>query len=133
MNLTSATGRPAAVPEDGSLCQLMFADDPEDAGRSQSQLNERAGDQAWRQSFLDRLRAGMDVDRDESFDLLGIRGIEVLGVKRVAAREAKAGIYLALLDTPRGRTVLTCATPADGFAEALAAFRSIREAIRPPR
>jgi hypothetical protein len=133
MTLRSSTGKPAAVQEDGSLCQLMFAEDPEDTGKTQQQLNARASEQPWQQSLLDRLRAGMEVDHGQPFDLLGIRGTEFQGIRHAVGGEPKAGIYLTMLDTPKGRTVLTCATPADGFKDALATFRSIRDAIRPPR
>ena len=133
MVLRSSTGRPVALQEDGSLCQLMFAEEPENTGKTQQELNDRTGQQPWQEALRDRLAAGMDIDRSQTFDLLGIRGTEVLGHRRATGREPKAGIYLALLDTPTGRTVLTCATPADSFTDAVAAFRGVRDAIRPPR
>jgi hypothetical protein len=134
--IRSSTNTPVSVRHDGGLCLLTFTESPDVAGLDQQQLDARKDTREWRQHIVGRMRSA-DYQPGEAFTVTGVRGLDFLGLKKAApadgTAEKKTGVYLAIIETPKGQTILTCATLHDGFDAALPQFRSIRDSIRPER
>jgi hypothetical protein len=133
LRITSSTGKPAPADGDGTLCDVVFRENPENAGVSQEEINQRVSGPQWHNDALASLRTSLDVDPGQPVERLGIRGMEFVATLRLPASARKVRIYMVMLETPKGHTTMTCATPAEGFADALPQFRAIRDTIRPPR
>jgi hypothetical protein len=130
--IRSSTNSPVSVRPDGGLCLLTFTESPDVAGLTQEQLNARKDTREWQQSIVGRMRSA-DYRAGAAFTVTSVRGMDFLGLKKAAPGEKKIGTYLAIMETPKGQTILTCATPHDGFDAAVPQFRAIRDSIRPER
>ena len=130
--IKSSTNKPVSVRPDGDLCLLTFTESPDVAGLSQAQLNARKDTRDWQQYIVGRMR-NSDYRVGEAFTVTGIRGMDFLGLKKTAPGEKTTATYLAIIETPKGQTILTCATLEEGFESAVTQFRAIRDSIVPER
>jgi hypothetical protein len=130
--IKSSTNSPVSVRPDGGLCLLTFTESPDVAGLNQEQLDARKDTREWRQHIVGRMGSA-DYQAGKAFTVTGVRGMDFLGLKKTAPGEKKIGTYLAIVETPKGQTVLTCATLHDGFDVAVPQFRAIRDSIRRER
>jgi hypothetical protein len=133
LKITSSTGKPAAANADGSLCGVGFKASTEHAGVSQDDLNRQITQPQWQEPVLAILGLHMEVTPGQPVERLGIRGMEFIGTPRAPEPAAQVRIYMAIFETPKGRTTFTCATPAEAFSDALPQLRAIRNTLRPPR
>lgn len=140
--ITSPPGKPVAANVDGTLCGVGFkAASGLSASYTQAAINAIVSTPVWQEPALATLRTLLDVEPGREVELLGIRGMEFIGTPKAIGGESGARsrnvknvrIYLALFDTPKGRTTLSCATMADALPGALPVFRSIRDTLRPAR
>jgi hypothetical protein len=121
---------PAVGGGNTPLCTVTFRSKP--APLTQAQLNELQG----RPDVMSRIKSGFsqtfDFGEPNTFTVDGVAGLEFEGKLR-AGPVAGIPVYMAVMQTPKGVTGLTCNTPAENFGRAVPQFRSIRDRILPPR
>jgi hypothetical protein len=127
--INSSTGAPAKGAGDSYLCQVGFKAQPDSAGLSQEEINLQVAAPGWLDNAAEALSASFNVTGKATFMLEGATGIELVGLPKDTNA---AGIFVSIIDTPKGRTTLNCATPADGLDGALNQFRLIRASITLP-
>jgi len=133
LKVRSTTGKPTAANTDGSLCGIGFRAVPEFGAASQELLNAQTADPRWQEGILAAIRANMTVPAGTPIEHEGLRGMEFQGLSKPGNPESPIRAYLAIFDSPKGRTTLTCVTPSPEFATALPQFRAILATLHPPR
>ncbi len=68
----------------------------------------------------------------ESYAVEGIMGVVMHGKPKAGPNHASVFIYMAITETPRGRTTLTCATTQAEPAEGIKVFDQLRTAVNAP-
>jgi hypothetical protein len=127
--INSTTGAPAKGTGDGYLCQVGFKAQPDSAGLSQEEINLQVAAPGWLDNAAAALSTSFNVTGKTTFMLQGATGIELVGVPKDTHA---AGIFVSIIDTPKGRTTLNCATPPAELDGALNQFRLIRGSITLP-
>lgn len=128
--INTVSGKPALVGGQ-YLCDVGFEPNPQSAAFSQDVINAEVEKPEW----ADMIASSMGtffrfVDR-QSFTLAGASGVEFTAIPKAPGGEALR-IVLSLLETPHGRTTVSCATSLDQFDDALPVFRAIRAGVTPP-
>ena len=67
------------------------------------------------------------IEETRTFDQHGAKGIEFVIAPSLGPDHKNAWQYISLLDLPRGRIAVSCATRLDAMPKALDAFRAIRD------
>ncbi len=133
INIKSTTGTPHGANVDGSLCTVAYKHAPQNARLSQDDINAGIVKPEW----MARMKAGFQLafalDEPVPFQASGISGVELQGRPKAGPGAQEVRIYISLVETPKGRTMMTCATKQADMPKALPQFRKIRDAVRPPR
>jgi hypothetical protein len=127
--VNSTTGAPAKGAGDSYLCQVGFKAQPDSGGLSQEEINLQVAAPGWLDGAATALSASFNVTGKATFMLEGATGIELVGQPKDAQA---AGVFVSIIDTPKGRTTLNCATLPAGLDAALNQFRLIRGSITLP-
>lgn len=131
--IRSKTGMPRAANTDGTLCSAAFRQAPQNARLSQSAINRHLNGEAFRGVMRTTVGAAFTIERETPFTDSGVAGIEIIGTPKHGPGAAGTRIILAIAETPKGRSTLSCAVPASDLATALEALRAIRKAITIPK
>lgn len=112
-------------------CQVGF--DPSKAmpGKSQAQIDRAAGGSDYAALANASVASAFDVDVTEPFSMQGASGFAMTGTPKGAAGEARALLFL--LQTPPGRTVISCVSPPARFAALRPTFEKIARGVALPR
>ena len=127
--INSTTGTPATGEGDSYLCQVGFKAQAESADLTQEEINLQVQAPDWLDNAASALAATFDVTGKTTFMLEGATGIELVGQPKDTHG---AAVFVSIIDTPKGRTTLNCATPSAGLQDALNQFRLIRASITLP-
>lgn len=130
VNVKSTSGKPSAAGSDGNLCGVAYKLAPQNAALSQSDINERLTQPQWLDTIKAPFQAWSTIERTEVFEQDGVKGVELTVAPKAGPNHESVRMYLALWETPKGRTVVSCATKVDEMPQALAALQSIRRATR---
>ena len=127
----NATGAPAAFEGEAHLCSVSFLPDSANAEFTQEQLNTAVQSDKWRDFMQNMLSQDADVGEITKFDLNGISGQEFMVTSR-EKRDRDARAVMSFLETPKGRTLVSCVTDAETLDQHLEIFRTIRDGVTPP-
>jgi hypothetical protein len=128
--VNSLTGTPSLGIGDTYLCQIGYKAIPENADLAQEEINLQVQKPEWLDNAAQALSQAFDIVGKTSFVLDGATGVELIGKPKDPAHAS--GIFVSIIDTPKGRTTLNCATPSGELDNAVAQFRLIRAGITPP-
>ena len=112
-------------------CEVGF--DPSKAmpGGSQSQINHAAGSSDYAALANASVASAFDVDATAPFSMQGVSGFAMTGVPKGAAGQARALLFV--LQTPPGRTVISCVSPPARFDALRPTFERIPRGVALPR
>jgi len=127
----NASGNPVALKGETYLCQASFMPDPANAEFTQEQLNTAVASEQWRDHMKTLLSQDVDVGEITPFELGGIVGQEFIVTSRLK-QDADARAVMSFLETPKGRSLISCVTEADTLDTNLDIFRTIRDGVIPP-
>jgi hypothetical protein len=128
--VNSLNGSPSLGAGDDYLCQVGFKAEKESAAFTQEEINLQVEQPEWLEGVAQALSKRFEVTARQTFVLHGATGVELVGKPRDATRAS--GVFVSMVDTPKGRTTLNCATRPDELAAAVNQFRLIRTGITPP-
>jgi hypothetical protein len=128
--INSLTGTPALGIGDNYLCQVGFKAEAASADLTQEEINLQVSRPEWLDNAAAALSKTFDVTGKQTFVLAGATGIELVGQPKGGS--PGADVFVSIVDTPKGRTTLNCATRQEDMAAALNPFRLIRASITPP-
>jgi hypothetical protein len=128
--VNSTNGAPSLGVGDNYLCQIGFKAEADSADFTQEEINLQVEQPEWLEGAANALAKSFDVTARQTFVLDGATGIELVGRPRDAAHGP--GIFVSMIDTPKGRTTLNCATRPEELDGAVNQFRLIRTGITPP-
>ena len=123
---------PRMAPGSANLCQVAFRPAPQNAELTQGQINEMALGQPGQDNVRAAVGRTFRIEALEPFELRGARGLEIVGVPLAGPGAEGVRVVLSLLETPRGRLTMSCATGADDLEPGLRAFRELRDGVRMP-
>jgi hypothetical protein len=132
IGINAASGKPAIVGNSDYLCGVAFVAAPQNAGLTQDQITAMIDTPGW----VEQARASMDpvmtFGSVEAFRLGDAMGAEFITTPRIGPDHDNVRLMLSMLETPKGRTVITCAATAATLKKVLPVFRSIRDGVTPP-
>jgi len=129
--INSATGSPSLGVGDDYLCQIGFKAEAQSADFTQEEINLEVEQPNWLDNAAAALSRTFDVTTKQTFVLDGATGVELVGKPKAGV--PGAGVFISMIDTPRGRTTLNCATRIEELEGALNQFRLIRAGITLPK
>lgn len=129
--INSTTGSPPLGVGDSYLCQVGFKAEAESADFTQEEINLEVQQPGWLDNAATALSRTFDVTARQTFVLDGATGVELVGKPKAGV--PGAGVFISMIDTPRGRTTLNCATRVEEIDGALNQFRLIRAGITLPK
>ena len=87
----------------------------------------------WRNMAKATLEMVFDVNRVDGVQLNGIEGVAMQAAPKSSSPDQDVFVHLSMLETPKGRTTLSCVTSKAGAEAALPVFMSILAGVQPPR
>lgn len=113
------------------LCEVGFQPGPKNAGLSQDEINASVEAPEWVTMAQGTMSSIFDFDGAEQFELAGATGYQFIAIpKQAGAQDVR--VVLTMIETPKGRTAISCATNAQQLDKALPVFRAIRQGVTPP-
>jgi hypothetical protein len=128
--VNSLSGSPSLGAGDNYLCQVGFKALPESADFTQEEINLQVAQPDWVDNAAAALSQTFNITVKQTFVLDGATGIELVGKPKDPAHAS--GVFISMVDTPKGRTTLNCATRPEEIDGAVNQFRLIRTSITPP-
>ncbi|WEK04885.1 MAG: hypothetical protein P0Y65_01110 [Candidatus Devosia phytovorans] len=133
VGINPASGDPAPADTNPYVCQAGFQRIPANQGLRQKQINALASDDNWVWQVAATFEPLMEIDSVENFKHAGIVGVQFVTTPKIGPGAENARLVMTMMETPKGRTVLTCTATADGIWPALPVFERIRDGLLPPR
>ena len=130
--VTSSRPLPRLPASSAHLCQLGYREAPANAALTQAQINAMALREDRQDSVRATVGRAFRVEAMRPFELGGARGLEIVGEPLAGPGAAEVRVVLSLLETPRGRLTMSCATQAADLDAALDAVRALRAGARLP-
>lgn len=128
--VNAVSGKPTLVGGQ-YLCDVGFEPNPQSAAISQSELNTEVEKPEWADMIAQSMAVFFKFIDRQSFTLAGASGVEFIAIPNAPDGET-IRIVVSMLETPQGRTTVSCATSTDQLEEALPVFRAIRAGVTPP-
>lgn len=128
-----ASGLPPPVGTSNYLCGVTFRAAPQNAGFTQAHINEMITGQEWNVQARRSLSANIVLETANAFHIDGITGVEFTGIPKAGPDHENVRLMMSMLETPRGRTTITCATTRANFDSVVPMFHTIRNGVSPPR
>jgi hypothetical protein len=129
-----------AVREPGDRdtgCQVAFEPLPQNARLSQADINRIASEPDWRERARWSIATFSDVSEEQPYLQSGIVGVSLIAEMKptfAAPERAKAlRNYMAILETPKGRTTVVCTAEKEQFESRRAEFLDVVHGVEPPR
>jgi protein TonB len=128
VDVVSLLSSPPVAGTSKALCGVGFKASPQNAGLSQDMIDAPDAIQA----RIDAMRKVQSIlqsriEETRMFDQHGAKGIEFVIAPGLGPDHESARQYISLLDLPRGRISVSCATRLDAMPKALDEFRAIRD------
>lgn len=133
IGISPVSGQLPLIGTSKYLCGVAFTAIAQNAGISQAQINAEINTQSWGQQARQSMSGTLTFESLVAFELAGITGAEFIAIPKMGPDHENVRLMLSLLETPKGRTSLTCTATKAGMDSALPLFRTIRDAITPPR
>lgn len=133
INIVSTTGVPPSGNSNGVLCGVAFKAAPANAELTQDQINTLVSASEWMAGAKVKMSAVFEFTSERLVELAGVTGAEFWARPKMGPRSAETSIYLAMFETPKGRTTMSCATLLAKTDEAKPHFAAIRNSITLPR
>ena len=130
--ITSTAGTPEPVLGNPVICSVRPRPLPQNASRSQEQINQLQANPQVISATKNALAAGFELGDAAPFTVDGVAGLEFQGKMTIGPNPGVPS-YVATMSTPKGVTTLVCVTSEAHFRTAVPQFRAIRDSIRPPR
>ena len=129
----STTGKPSLAGTSKHLCGASLKASPSNASLSQAELNKGVDLAEWREQARSALRDLGPIDSESVFALNNARGVEYVVYPDKGPDAGKVALFLSIIETPKGRVSLSCATVREGFDVAVKDFKTIRSKITLPK
>lgn len=117
-------------------CQVAFEPLPQNARLSQADINRIASEPDWRERARWSIATFSDVSEEQPYSQDGIVGVSMIAEMKstfAAPDRAKAlRNFMAILETPKGRTTIVCTAEKEKFDGRRAAFLDVARGVEPP-
>jgi hypothetical protein len=133
VNVRSTTGKPVAAGSDGNLCGVAYKGAAQNADLDQDQINRLTVDPERVSMIKAPFERLGQVESTDIFEQAGLKGVELVIAPNAGPANETVRMYIAIWETPRGRTVVSCATKVEEMPQALDAFQAVRRSVRMPR
>ncbi|MDR3474481.1 MAG: hypothetical protein P4M09_22760 [Devosia sp.] len=128
--VNSLTGAPPLGAGDNYLCQIGYQGLPGNADLDQEEINLQVEQPDWLDHAAAAMSRSFDVTGKATFVLDGATGIELVGKPKDSTHAS--GVFVSMVDTPKGRTTVNCATRPEEIDGAVNQFRLIRASVTLP-
>lgn len=118
-------------------CQVAFEPLPQNARLSQAEINRITGEPDWRERARWSIATFSDVSEQQPYSQSGIVGLSLVAeIKPTFAAPDRAKSlrnFMAILETPKGRTTTVCTAEKENFDRRRGAFLDVVRGVEPPR
>jgi hypothetical protein len=128
--VNSLTGAPSLGAGDNYLCQIGYKGLPDNADFDQEEINLQVEQPDWLDNVAAAMSQTFEVTGKATFVLDGATGVELIGKPRDPTHAAS--VFVSMVDTPKGRTTVNCATRPEEIDAAVNQFRLIRASVTLP-
>ncbi|MDV3252942.1 hypothetical protein DevBK_16505 [Devosia sp. BK] len=129
--IKSASGETANFEGEDYLCQVAYSPAPENADLSVEEINAMVRTQEWIDLAKNTMSVIFDFKEDTPFERAGFNGHEFIAMPKQPGAE-NVRLVLSMLETPKGRTAISCVADEEALDEMLPTFRTIRDGVTPP-
>lgn len=128
VDVVSLLNSPPVAGTSKALCGVGFKASPQTAALSQDMIDAPDAIQA-RIDAMKNVQSILQsrIEETRMFDQHGAKGIEFVIAPGLGPDHENARQYISLVDLPRGRISVSCATRLDAMPKALDEFRAIRD------
>jgi hypothetical protein len=130
--INAQDGKPTAVNSDKNLCALAYAKAPKNAALTQKQINDIVDKPEREQVVRTMFSSAFEVKKLERFTLKNAKGFSMIGMPKMGTNHEKIFVYVAMVETPKGRATLNCATTQEESAAATKLFDQLRSSVSAP-
>lgn len=128
IDINAKTGTPKTV-SDGRLCVLGFRPSAQNAELTRDLVNVQMAKPEWQGQYRTLFETVGTVSELKTFEHQGFLGVELIVTPKALPDET---MFVSIMETPKGRTGLLCATNKAGFTAALPQFRALRATMHAP-
>jgi hypothetical protein len=118
-------------------CQVTFEPLPQNARLSQAEINRITSEPDWRERARWSIAGFSDVSEEQRYSQSGIVGLSLVAeIKPAFAAPERAKSlrnFMAILETPKGRTTTVCTAEKEKFDSRRGAFLEVVHGVEPPR
>jgi hypothetical protein len=118
-------------------CQVTFEALPENAILSQAQINQIASKPDWRERARRSVAAFSYVMDVQPYYQSGITGLTLVADMKATLEapdwDKASRHFMAILETPKGRTTIACTAEKENFDSRRAKFLDVVRGVEPPR
>lgn len=138
---SSVPGMRIDVKKDGDRdtgCRASYSPAPQNAALSQKDINATVRTPGWQEKVKRTLSGLYDIRSEQIVDVRGVATVVIVGDFKDtpgaagSARMKEVRTWLAMEETPRGRTSLSCVGDKAGFEARALEFRAVLEGITVP-
>lgn len=130
--ISSTAAAPEPVLGGRVICSVRPRANPNNASRTQEQINQLQANPQVISATKNALSAGFELGDATPFTVNGVAGLEFQGKMTIGPNPGVPS-YVATMSTPKGSTTLVCTTSEAHFRNAVVQFRAIRDSIKPAR
>lgn len=132
IGVDTVSGDPPIVGTSDYLCGVAFIASSQNAEMTQAEINAVIDTPEWGDLARQSMAATMTFEQATTFQLAGITGTEFIAIPKNGPDHDNVRLVLSVLETPKGRTMVSCVATATTLKNALPVFRTIRDGITPP-
>jgi hypothetical protein len=133
VGITSTTGLPAAAGTSAFICESGFKAAANNNDLTQAEINAFVDKPEWRKLIRSTFELIGTVTAERRFTQEGYRGVELQVTPKAGPDAANVRMFVALVETTKGRTTLLCNTTRKDIGKGLPVFRAIRASITLPK
>ncbi len=130
--INAQDGKPSAVNSDKNLCALAYAKAPKNAALTQKQINDIVDKPEREQVMRTMFSSAFEIKKLERFTLKSAKGFSMMGAPKMGTNHEKIFVYVAMVETPKGRATLNCATTQEESVTATKVFDQLRANVSAP-
>lgn len=130
--VNSKSGKPKGTNSDGSLCKVAYKTAPQNEKLTRDQINTFVSSPARAKLMRSAFGRVFMISNTVNFTHQGYKALEFHGTPKAGPNAANVRVFIAVIETRKGRASFICATSKEDFASGVKDFRAIRATMKVP-
>jgi hypothetical protein len=133
VGITSITGEPAAAGTSPYVCEAGFKAAASNNSLTVEEINAFVDKPEWLKIIRSTFELMGTVTSEERFTQENYRGVELQVTPKAGPDAANVRMFVAIMETAKGRTTMVCNTTSKDIDKGLPQFRAIRSSLTLPK